>query len=66
MPADVKTILAKACNDCHSNNTRYPWYANIQPVDWWLNKHVKTEKRELILMNTPTKDSATNITKWKN
>jgi hypothetical protein len=45
--ADVKTILDKACMDCHSNNTRYPWYNNIQPVAWWLNGHVKDGKREL-------------------
>ena len=45
IPADVKTILAKACFDCHSNNTRYPWYANIQPVYWWLNKHVTNGKK---------------------
>ena len=40
MPADVKKILSVACMDCHSNNTRYPWYSKIQPVDWWLNDHV--------------------------
>jgi hypothetical protein len=45
--ADVKTILDKACMDCHSNNTRYPWYNNIQPVAWWLNNHVKDGKKEL-------------------
>lgn len=44
-PDSVKTILAKACNDCHTNNTRYPWYNNIQPVAWWLNNHVKDGKR---------------------
>jgi len=47
IPADVKTILAKACNDCHSNNTRYPWYANFQPVHWWLNKHVVNGKKHI-------------------
>ena len=47
IPADVKTILGKACNDCHSNNTRYPWYAKIQPVDWWMNKHVVDGKKDL-------------------
>lgn len=47
IPADVKSILEKACNDCHSNNTRYPWYAKIQPVDWWLNKHVVDGKKDL-------------------
>ena len=31
VPSEVKTIFAKACNDCHSNKTAYPWYANIQP-----------------------------------
>jgi hypothetical protein len=45
--ADVKIILEKACMDCHSNNTRYPWYSNIQPVAWWLNDHVTDGKKEL-------------------
>jgi hypothetical protein len=47
IPADVKAILAVACNDCHSNNTRYPWYAKIQPVHWWLDKHTKDGKKGL-------------------
>lgn len=46
-PAEVHTILNKACNDCHSNNTRYPWYNNIQPVAWWLNDHIQEGKHEL-------------------
>ena len=45
--ADVTAILDKACMDCHSNNTRYPWYNNIQPVAWWLDNHVKDGKKEL-------------------
>lgn len=47
MPDDVKQILAVACDDCHSNNTRYPWYNNIQPVAWWLADHVKEGKGHL-------------------
>jgi hypothetical protein len=47
VPEDVKIILAKACNDCHTNNTNYPWYTNIQPVDWWINHHVKDGKKQL-------------------
>lgn len=49
VPAEVKSILAKACNDCHSNNTRYPWYSRLQPADWWLDDHVKEGKKELNL-----------------
>lgn len=47
VPENVQSILAKACNDCHSNNTVYPWYSRIQPADWWMDKHVRDGKREL-------------------
>jgi len=47
VPDNIKSIFAKACNDCHSNNTRYPWYSSIQPVDWWMNHHVREGKKEL-------------------
>jgi len=43
-PPEVRALLAVACYDCHSNNTRYPWYDEIQPVGWWLAKHVKDGK----------------------
>jgi hypothetical protein len=44
---EVKGILRKACLDCHSNNTVYPWYSKIQPSAWWLNDHIKEGKKEL-------------------
>jgi len=47
VPASVQEILKTSCFDCHSNNTVYPWYANIQPVAWWLADHVNEGKREL-------------------
>lgn len=47
IPSGVKLILEKACNDCHSNNTVYPWYSYIQPVDWWLTDHINDGKKEL-------------------
>ena len=47
IPSDVRAILAKACNDCHSNNTDYPWYSKLQPVDWWLDKHIRNGKKHL-------------------
>jgi hypothetical protein len=47
IPDDVKQILSKSCNDCHSNNTDYPWYSKIQPVDWWLDKHIRDGKKGL-------------------
>jgi hypothetical protein len=47
VPQDVQTILKTSCYDCHSNNTAYPWYNNIQPVAWWLADHIKEGKNEL-------------------
>ena len=46
-PPAVKQILENACYDCHSNRTRYPWYAEIQPVGWWLRKHINDGKDQL-------------------
>jgi hypothetical protein len=45
-PPEVKTMLQNACYDCHSDNTRYPWYAEIQPNGWWLKSHIDDGKRE--------------------
>ncbi len=47
VPADVHQILKTSCYDCHSNNTSYPWYANIQPVGWWLKDHIDEGKSHL-------------------
>ena len=46
-PDSVKQLLQTSCYDCHSNNTTYPWYSKLQPVDWWLDHHVTEGKREL-------------------
>lgn len=51
MPEDVKTLLKGACNDCHSNLTEYPWYANVQPTAWWLANHVNEGKEHLNFSN---------------
>ncbi|CAA7193966.1 heme-binding domain-containing protein [Chryseobacterium potabilaquae] len=47
VPQNVKTILVQSCYDCHSNNTRYPWYSRIQPGTWYMAQHIKKGKEEL-------------------
>ena len=47
VPDTIAAILKRSCNDCHSNNTVYPWYANVQPMGWWLQNHVNEGKAEL-------------------
>lgn len=46
-PPEVRHLLEVACYDCHSNNTRYPWYTNVQPVGWWLKSHIDEGKDKL-------------------
>lgn len=33
-------VLERSCRDCHSNDTRWPWYSNVAPVSWWVIDHV--------------------------
>ncbi len=47
VPSDIQGILKKACYDCHSNNTVYPWYAHLQPMHWFMNNHIQSGKAEL-------------------
>ena len=47
VPADVSQIFGRACNDCHTNTTRYPWYTNIQPTAWFMNNHIQDGRRHL-------------------
>lgn len=44
---EVERLVRASCYDCHSNHTRYPWYAEVQPAAWWLAKHIEEGKREL-------------------
>lgn len=44
-PEDVKLILKTACFDCHSDVTRYPWYSDITPVNYWMADHVEHGKK---------------------
>ena len=40
VPADVSAILDRGCRDCHSNDTRWPWYSHVAPVSWFVIDHV--------------------------
>jgi len=46
-PDNVAYLLRTACYDCHSNETTYPWYANIAPVKWWIYDHINEGREDL-------------------
>ncbi|HEY0743140.1 MAG TPA: heme-binding domain-containing protein [Chryseosolibacter sp.] len=47
MPQELHQTFVTKCYDCHSNNTKYPWYVNLQPIGWWLAAHVHEGKEHL-------------------
>ena len=46
---EVARILDRSCNDCHSNQTRWPWYSNVAPVSWFVINHVNVGRKEMNL-----------------
>ncbi|MFT5752517.1 MAG: hypothetical protein ACI828_001692 [Flavobacteriales bacterium] len=44
---EVAAVLKETCFDCHSDQTRYPWYAEVAPVSYWLSDHIKDGKKHL-------------------
>lgn len=47
VPPAVAASLNRACRDCHSSETAWPWYTNITPVSWWVAHHVSEGRREV-------------------
>jgi len=43
--AAVESTLKAACFDCHTNHTNYPWYAEVAPISYWLQDHIKHGKK---------------------
>ncbi len=41
----TKEFFVRACADCHSNETQWPWYSNVAPISW-LNQYDVDEGRE--------------------
>lgn len=65
VPEQVDQILKVSCYDCHSNKTEYPWYANVQPVAWWLDSHVKDGKKHLNFSEFTNRPIAIQNHKWE-
>lgn len=50
-PAEVRAVLRRACYDCHSNETDWPWYAWVAPISWQV-AHDVHEGREKFNFST--------------
>lgn len=43
----TRALADRACFDCHSNETRWPWYADVAPMSWLVQSHVDEGRQEL-------------------
>lgn len=64
-PDTIRRILKRSCTDCHSNNTRYPWYAEVQPFGWFLDDHIRKGKKDLNLDEFAEYSNRKKISKLK-
>jgi hypothetical protein len=46
-PPVVKDAIERACYDCHSNQTRWPWYSAVAPFSWWIHHEVEAGRMRL-------------------
>ncbi len=46
-PDPIAKIIRTSCYDCHSNETKYPWYANISPASWYVKNHIDEGRKNL-------------------
>lgn len=56
-PENIKQMSKNACYDCHSNETKYPWYANVAPVSWMLANHRNEGRKHLNFSTWSTRNS---------
>ena len=54
MTPEVATMLERACSDCHSSKTTWPWYSQIAPVSWFIVSDVNGARTHLSLSDWGT------------
>ena len=55
-PDSVMAVFRRACYDCHSNETRWPWYNRVAPFSWLVSSHVKKGRGDLNFSDWPVFD----------
>lgn len=62
-PVPIATLIKTSCYDCHSNETKYPWYSNVAPASWFLKKHIDEGRKKLNFSTFATSDAKRQVHK---
>jgi hypothetical protein len=47
VPGRVQFVLRRACGDCHSNQTVWPWYSHVAPISWLITSDVNQGRHHI-------------------
>ena len=64
-PASVAMILKNACYDCHSFETKWPWYSYVAPVSWSIVRDVDAARASLNFSDWPHDDAGRARKRWR-
>lgn len=64
-PEPIAKLIRNSCYDCHSNETKYPFYSNIQPAAWLMKSHIDEGRIALNFSTFSTYDSKQQIKKLR-
>jgi len=64
-PRAIATILRNSCYDCHSSETRWPWYSRVAPVSWYIASDVKAGRGGMNFSDWPHDDAKRARKRWR-
>jgi hypothetical protein len=64
-PASVEASLQKACYDCHSFETKWPWYSYVAPFSWYVARDVNAARASLNFSDWPHDDPQRARKRWR-
>lgn len=64
-PADVHAVLKRSCYDCHSNETKWPWYSQVVPFSWLVAHDVNDGRKHLNFSEWESYEAGRKLKKLK-
>lgn len=65
VPAEVESLLRRACYDCHSHATVWPWYSHVAPVSWLVARDINDGRKHLNFSRWGTYSAERQLKKYK-
>ena len=64
-PPNIAVLLRNSCYDCHSFETKWPWYSYVAPASWYVAKDIKAARSTLNFSDWPHEDEARARKRWR-